>query len=321
MRALIAVAVGVLLLVAGCGGTAGPSRPAERSDRLVDFSKKPPYVNALDIDPASGDFLLTTNRGFFRIDAKTDAVERLRGTIAVGRARSTVGTFLELLSTGPGRLIGSGHPDKSGALPPFLGLISSDDRGRSWKSVSRLGEADFHKIVLKHDRFYGFDAVLGAMLISDDGGHTFVERFTPPGLVIDFEVDPGDPDHLLAATETRLVRSTDGGRRWRPIDTGEGIRLVWPAADALYRAEKDGARATAASAGTGWGRCPGSPTSSRRSGPRRWTSPSATAPSSAPTTGDASGRRSSGPERQRRMARKSRPPRRQMKRNFVTFAL
>ena len=93
----------------------------------------------------------------------------------------------------PGQLIGSGHPDTSGAL-----------------------------------------------LISDDGGRTWVEHFTPPGLVIDFEVDPEGPDHLLAATEQRLVRSTDGAKHWRPIDTGEGIRLAWPAPGALYRAVKDG---------------------------------------------------------------------------------
>jgi hypothetical protein len=276
MRALIAVGLSLILL-AGCGGSGGSSGgagsgPAERSDRLVDFSAKPPYVNALDIDPATGEFLLTTNRGFFRIDAKRDAVTRVRGTIRAGKASSTVGTFLELLSTGPGRLIGSGHPDKSGALPPFLGLITSDDGGKSWQSVSRLGEADFHKIVLKHDRLYGFDAVLGAMLISEDGGHKFVERFTPPGLVIDFEVDPDDPDHLLAATEQRLVRSTDGGKRWRPIDTGDGIRLVWPAPDALYRAEKDGTVERSRDGGEHWdpvGKVPGEPYKFKALGPEQ----------------------------------------------------
>ncbi len=264
MRALIAVAW-ILLLLAGCGGGGGEraeSAPAKRSDRLVDFTKKPPYINALDVDPGTGDFLLTTNRGFFRIGAKTGTVARVQGTVSKGPASSTVGTFLELLSTGPGQLIGSGHPDKSGALPPFLGLIASDDGGKSWTSVSRLGEADFHKIVVKHDRVYGFDAVLGAMLISEDGGRTFVERFTPPGLVIDFEVDPEDPDHLLAATDKRLVRSTDGGKRWRPIDTGDGIRLAWPAPDALYRAQRDGTVERSRNGGGSWervGRVAGEP--------------------------------------------------------------
>ena len=272
MRALMAVVCGALVLLAGCGGATESTRPAKRSDRLVDFSQKPPYVNALDVDPASGDFLLTTNRGFFRITAKTGAVERVTGTITVGRANSTVGTFLELLSVGPGRLLGSGHPDRSGALPPFLGLISSDDGGRSWKSVSRLGEADFHKLVLKHDRLYGFDAVLGAMLISRDGGHRFVERFTPPGLVIDFEVDPEDPDHLIAATETRLVRSTDGGRHWRPIEAGDGIRLAWPAPDALYRAQRDGTVERSRDGGAQWdpvGKVRGEPYKFKALGPEK----------------------------------------------------
>ena len=106
--------------------------------------------------------------------------------------------------------------------------------------MSRLGEADLHKIVLRHDRLYAFDAVLGALLVSTDGGKTFTERFTPPELIIDFEVDPVDPDRIVASTERRIFRSEDGGKAWRPMEGGDGTRLAWPAPDALYRAEKDG---------------------------------------------------------------------------------
>ena len=37
----------------GCGADAESPQASERprSDRLVDFSKKPPYINALDQDP------------------------------------------------------------------------------------------------------------------------------------------------------------------------------------------------------------------------------------------------------------------------------
>jgi len=111
-----------------------------------------------------------------------------------------------------GRLV-----DVKGRLPPYLGLIASADGGRSWRSVSKLGESDFHKIVARDGRLYALDAVLGSLLISSDGGRSFVERFTPPGLSIDFEVDPGDADDLLAATDARLVRSTDGGERWARV--------------------------------------------------------------------------------------------------------
>ena len=248
-RPLGLLLAGALLAACGGGEGGGAQAPAgERSDRLVDFSKPAPYVNALDIDPADGDFLLTTNRGFYRIDAETERVETVRGTVTAAGKSSPVGTFLELVSTGPGTLLGSGHPDRP-TLPSYLGFMRSDDAGRTWQVITRLGEADLHKIVERHDRLYAFDAVLGALLISRDGGNTFTERFTPRGLVIDFVVDPADPARLLAATEDQLHRSEDEGVGWRAIDSGEGIRLAWPAPGTLLRAEKDGTVSRSADGG------------------------------------------------------------------------
>lgn len=240
-RHRIVTAALAALALAGCGGSgAGSAAETPKSSRLVDLEAKPPLVNALDIDPADGRFLLTTNRGFFKIDPKTDEVEQVRGTISADGKSSTVGTFLELTTTGPNTLLGSGHPDEEGTLPAYLGFLRSDDAGKSWQVLSRLGEADLHKIIEQHGRIYAFDAVLGAMLISDDGGRTFTERFTPRGLVIDFVVDPQDPEYILASTEDQLFRSEDGGEKWRGILSGQGMRLTWPAPDMLLRADKDG---------------------------------------------------------------------------------
>ncbi len=251
LTALLAAA----LLAAGCGsnsGSGGPDAPAGGpSDRLVNFEMDPPYVNGLDVDPDSGDFLLTTNRGFWRIDPDNSKVSQIKGTISAEGRTDTVGTFLEIEPLGGGRLIGSGHPDNQNTLPQFLGVISSDDNGRTWKVVSRLGDADLHKIVPAHGKLYAFDAVLGALLISSDGGKNWSERFTPRGLVIDFIVDPEDPDHLLAATEDQLYATDDGGERWRPVLSGEGIRLAWPAGGPMYRADKDGQTYTSTD-GTQW---------------------------------------------------------------------
>ncbi len=84
-----AAALLALVLVA-CGGESTPEpagAPAKPpSDRLVDLKKKPPLVNTLDIDPATKDFLLTTNRGFFRMFSCGFSVPRL----LLKRARSTV---------------------------------------------------------------------------------------------------------------------------------------------------------------------------------------------------------------------------------------
>jgi photosystem II stability/assembly factor-like uncharacterized protein len=239
-RAGLAILVAVLLAACGSAGSASGERTRALSDRLVDFKRDPPYINALDVDPADGRFLLTTNRGFFRIDPDSRKVAEVRGTISARGRRATVGTFLELLVTGPGRLLGSGHPDHPGTLPGYLGFIRSDDGGRTWRVVARLGEADLHKIVAIHGRLYAFDAVLGAILISEDGGRTFTENFTPRALVIDFVVDPQDPAHVIASTEDQVFRSENEGSTWRGITSGRGVRLVWPARDALVRADRDG---------------------------------------------------------------------------------
>jgi hypothetical protein len=255
------VVAGLALALAGCGSDQA-SGGGTRSDRLVDFSKPPPYVNALEIEPRSGDFLLTTNRGFFRIDRDSHRVRPIQGRISAGDKRATVGTFLELAVEAPGRLIGSGHPDQEGQLPAFLGFIRSDDDGRTWRVVSRLGDADLHKIVLKHDRMYAFDAVLSALVISRDGGRTFTEQFTPRGLIIDFDVDPARPERVVASNADELFRSTDFGASWRPLDRRPGIRLAWPAPDRLYRALKDGTVQISADGGETWkpaGRVDGEP--------------------------------------------------------------
>ena len=224
------------LLLAGCGSD---SKPAGHSDRLVDFSQRPPFVNSLERDKRTGRYLLTTNRGFFLVDPEEDSVARVRGTVQVAGRRSAIGTFLELNLDERGRLVGSGHPDQR-TLPQYLGFLRSEDGGKSWRVISRLGDADLHKILFKHDRLYAWDAVLSAMVISQDGGRTFTERFTPRGLIVDFEVDPANADRILAATDDTLFRSRDGGETWRPLQLIDGPRLAWPVPGRLYVAASDG---------------------------------------------------------------------------------
>jgi len=260
VRLVVVVVVLAALGTGGCGsdrlsgsqGGDAPREARERSSRLVDFSKQPPYVNSLGVDLATDDLLLTTNRGFFRIARNGGKVQEIKATVKGGERVAPVGTFLAFLSVDGGkRLIGSGHPDST-ALPNFLGFIESVDGGRSWRVLARLGEADLHKLVVRHDRLYAFDAVLGAMLISKDDGRTFTERFTPRGLVIDFVVDPADADTLVAATEEQLYRSTDGGKTWRGLLDAEGIRLEWPQRGGIVRADKTGAILRSTDRGTTW---------------------------------------------------------------------
>lgn len=228
------------LALAGCGGNDASSESGARSDRLVDFSLKPPYVNSLEEDPDSGELLLTTNRGFYRIDPKADTVRKQPASIEAAGKTASLGTFLELDTAADGSLVGSGHPDPGSDLPQYLGYLRSTDGGANWTVVSRLGLADLHKIVFAHDKLYAWDAVLSAMVISEDGGKQFSEHFTPRGLIIDFEVDPDDEGTIVASTDEQLYRSTDDGDSWRPALREPGVRVVWPEPDKLFIAIKDG---------------------------------------------------------------------------------
>lgn len=249
--ALVAAVAG---LTAGCGEqeTGGGQPKPSRDTALVDTSKPAPYVNDLDIDPSDGAFLLTTNKGFYRV--KDGKVSNVKSSITIGGRTASMGTFVDLSVTGPGTYLGSGHPDPGGppGIPEFLGVLRSEDAGATWNVVSRLGDADVHKFVVLHDRIYGWDAVLSAMIISSDGGRTFEEHFTPRGLILDFEVDPEDPQRIVASNEQQLFSTTDSGERWRALLSLPGIRLAWPAADRLYRAGADGIVWTSPDGGKGW---------------------------------------------------------------------
>ena len=247
-RALAAIACAGM--AAGCG--APEDEPA--STRLVKPGK-PPLVNAFDVDPRDGSFLMSTNRGFFRISKDGERLERITSRLEAKEGSSRVGTFLAFVSLGGAKLLGSGHPDQKGTgLPQFLGAIGSDDGGKTWRDISRMGLADLHVIRPIHDRVYAFDAVLGGMLISEDGGRKWVEKLGPRGLIVDFVVAPDDEDYLIATTESQTYRSEDRADTWRPLEPTPSPRFAWPEPDALFRAQKDGTFERSSDRGERWER-------------------------------------------------------------------
>lgn len=261
----LAPALLALATLAGCGGgqeSGAAGKQAAPASAIVDPEGSSPLVNSLEVEPGTGKLLVTTNRGFFRVDPEGGEPERIRG-VATAKERSVpVGGFLEVLPTGPKTLLGSGHPDRGGVLPEFLGVLRSEDGGRTWAVIARLGEADLHRMVMKDGKLYAFDAVLGAVLVSGDGGRTFEEHVAPPEPMVELEIDPGDPSRMLLASEQTTFRSENGGDRWRPLARSPGTRLAWPAPDALYRAEGTGAISVSADGGDSWrpvGRVEGEP--------------------------------------------------------------
>ena len=123
-----------------------------------------------------------------------------------------VGGFLEVLPTGPQTLLGSGHPDRKGVLPEFLGVLRSEDGGRTWTVIARLGEADLHRMVLKQGKLYAFDAVLGAVLVSTACRARRPSREPARLKALDAE-------HLVRRAQDRSDPGidADGAKNWKPV--------------------------------------------------------------------------------------------------------
>lgn len=207
------LAATLALALAGCG----EDSPPPPADQLSVEDAGAEHIHGLGVNPADDSLLIATHYGLFRAAPAQATAER------VGESRQDTMGFTVI---GPDRFLGSGHPDALTDLPPLLGLIRSDDAGRSWGQVSLLGEADFHVLRAAGSQLYGFDATRARLLVSSDGGRTWGER-TPPASVIDLAVDPANAQHLIASTEAGLFASRDGGRRWRPLSRDRVGLLAW----------------------------------------------------------------------------------------------
>jgi photosystem II stability/assembly factor-like uncharacterized protein len=212
---------------------------------VVDSAADPPFVGALEVDPADGTLLLATNRSLYRVrENRIDPVRsRLEG--------SDVAKGLAFRFTGPGEAVGSGHPGRERSQWAVLGLVRTEDGARTWHSVSQLGAADFHAIAVSGGTVAAAPGGEATVLVSRDGGRTFQPRTAPLALQ-DLEIDPADPERWVGTAETGVHLTTDGGQTWRPADPAGGARIAWPASDALFRTDLDGRVSRSSDGGVTW---------------------------------------------------------------------
>lgn len=208
-------------LIAGCGAEDEPDATPESSVA---------HVHGLGVDPADESLIIATHSGLFRAPAGQQRAERIGD-----RRQDTMGFTV----VGPKRYLGSGHPDLRDDLPPLLGLIRSDDAGRTWELRSLAGEADFH-VLRSAGRFvYGVNSQDGMLYVSTDAGSSW-RRHTPPGPLLDLTAHPADPRRLVASGEDGLYASADAGARWRPRASVEPGLMAWPAVEDLYLLDGSG---------------------------------------------------------------------------------
>lgn len=237
----------VLVLAAGCAAPT-PSREAVEQDVGM------LHVHGLAVDPDDGDALYAaTHTGLFHI---AEGVATRRGEGWHDLMGFTV--------VGPGDFLASGHPDlrdESLHLPdtvPLLGLVGSGDGGRTWRSLSLLGEADFHALRAAHGLVYGADATGGRFMVTTDRASWETRS---QAQLADFAVSPDDADLIIGTFADGVRRSRDGGRTWEPAAAVPLLLLSWDG-QWLYGATAAGEVQASEDDGVTWqprGRLPGEP--------------------------------------------------------------
>jgi hypothetical protein len=249
---LVALILAAAALLGACGDEdGGEEQDAQLAVPWIDPDGEFPIVGSLAINPGDGKLWMSTNTGLFRVpDAGKEPV-KVTGTLRTPDGDGEISEQLVVRFTGPDEMLGSGHPPSESSLPPALGLMRSEDAGKTWTSVSELGTADFHAIEPAGDTLIGGLFGQAQVLVSRDGGKEWETRAAPRPLV-DLEISPDDPRLWIATTADGVYLSRDEGGTWRAIDPTPNSYLAWPAGDRLYRHDPGGPMMLSTNAGESW---------------------------------------------------------------------
>jgi hypothetical protein len=223
------------VLAAVLGGCAGNEPSGEPEPGPV-------HVHGLGINPAGGALMIATHTGLWRLAAQRTTAVR------VGDSRQDTMGFTVV---GPDHFLASGHPEVAltgDEFEPHLGLIESQDGGRTWDGVSMAGEADFHVLRLEGERIFGINARTGELLISRNRGESWVGVMTPSPFV-DVVVSPVKSNVWVAVGDDGLYGTSDNGASWVRFNSIRGL-LAWPETRSLYVVALDGTVHLSRDAGT-----------------------------------------------------------------------
>lgn len=216
------------LSACGQGTTSEPSSPAAAG-------LPSEHVHGVSRDPGSGKVNLATHTGLFVLQPDA-SWERVGPEVDLMGFAISAGTFYA-----------SGHPGAGVDLPVPVGLIKSTDAGRTWTSLSRGGESDFHALTASSTGVMGFD---GALRMTPDG-KTWAQG-TLPGEPSALAAAP-DGSQVLATTNQGVLSSTDEGRTWVPVASAPPLFLAsWADPKTVVGVTTEGGIAVSEDAGSSW---------------------------------------------------------------------
>lgn len=74
------------------------------------------------------------------------------------------------------RIYASGHPGTASKFSEPVGLLFSNNSGKSWKQVALKGKVDFHLLESSGSELYGADSQSGNLFYSSNSGKTWTSR-------------------------------------------------------------------------------------------------------------------------------------------------
>ena len=216
----------------------------DRSSRQEQGLETIAHVHGLGVNPADGRLYVATHHGLFVLD------ESGQGTKVGTTSQDTMGFTV----VGPDHFLASGHPEFSPrprplGERPLLGLIESSDAGRTWRTLSLKGEADFHGLAAAHGRTYGWNTTTSQFMVSVDG-KTWETRSQVA--LASFALDPNNADRIVASGDHGQLTSSDGGRTWQPGPGPRQAFLSWEPEGGLWAADAEGQLAHSADGGATW---------------------------------------------------------------------
>jgi photosystem II stability/assembly factor-like uncharacterized protein len=131
-------------------------------------------------------------------------------------------------------LFASGHPAPGSKLPEPLGLLRSDDSGKSWKLISLQGKVDFHFLQAGKSELYGVDAQSGDLMYSANLGKSW--RSVGKNRFSDIAISNQKIERAYAVEKGKLLLSNDALKTQTIIKTGFEVSAIESVGKILYAA-------------------------------------------------------------------------------------
>lgn len=105
------------------------------------------------------------------------------------------------------RIYASGHPGPGSKFSEPVGLVLSNNSGKSWKQIALEGKVDFHLLESFGSELYGADSQSGNLLYSSNSGKTWTSR--GKNTFNEIAMDPSKKGSALGIRDRKLFATKD----------------------------------------------------------------------------------------------------------------